>query len=110
MSASAQTLQVHSIDGRTFAGEVPLDAPLMVGDFVRLDAPGVGLLLGQVLDKRVTGQTSQISGALRAAIGPDGSVERVTPRPFADAAMRVPPPETVAAFQQWSGADLPVGH
>jgi uncharacterized protein len=110
MSASAQTLQVHSIDGRTFAGEVPLDAPLIVGDFVRLDAPGVGLLLGQVLDKRVTGQTSQISGALRAAIGPDGSVERVTPRPFADAAMRVPPPETVAAFQQWSGADLPVGH
>jgi uncharacterized protein len=109
MSESEQTLRVHSIDGRTFASAVPLDTPLMVGDFVLLDAPGVGLLLGQVLDKRVTGRVSQTSGALRATIEPDGGVEWITPRPFADATMCMPPPEMVAAFQRWSGADLPVG-
>lgn len=100
---------VHSVDGRTFVGDLPLTLPLLPGDFVLIDVPGLGRLLGQVHEKQVSGRTSLVSGSLRAAVAVDGSVCHVEPRPFADASMHVPPPEVVTAFHQWSGADLVIG-
>jgi DNA helicase HerA-like ATPase len=99
----------YSVDGRSFAGLVSLDSPLLVGDFVELDVPGNGRMLGQVLCKEVEGHAALASGALRASVGPDRSVGAVLPRPFADADLLRPDPEVLAAFHAQAGADLLVG-
>lgn len=109
MDTSEHASRFHSVDGRSFVGEVPLDQPLLTGDFVLLDPPGSTRLLAQVLEKHVSGRTAQTSGALRAAVLPDGTVGPVTPRPFTDASAHVPPAGVVDAFQRWFGADLAIG-
>jgi DNA helicase HerA-like ATPase len=109
VNTSRDGLRFRSVDGRSFVGDVPFDLPLLVGDFVLLDVPGTGRLLGQVLAKKLDGSSVRASGSLRGAVLADGTVGPLTPRPFADASVREPPQEVVAAFQRWSGADLRIG-
>ncbi|MCE0487785.1 ATP-binding protein [Ornithinimicrobium sediminis] len=110
MTATAQHSTFYSVDGRGFAGDVSLGTPLLVGDFLVLESPGIGQLVGQVLGKQVRDGAAHTTGVVRGALDPDGSVGPLSPVPFADAQSRPAPPEVLAAFQESAGADMLVGH
>ncbi|HSE07270.1 MAG TPA: ATP-binding protein [Nocardioidaceae bacterium] len=109
MESTDRPVRVSSLDGRGFLGELPIDVPLLPGDFVLIEPPERERLLGQVLDRRLDGRSSSVSGALRAAVAPDETVGPISPRPFADATLGLPPPPVVNRFQRWAGADLRIG-
>ena len=107
---SMPAADVHSLDGRTFHGEVAPDLPLLVGDCVVVTREDGDALLGQVLEKTAGADgATAVSGLLRGTLADDGSVAPVVPRPFVTAVLSVARPEQVAAFHAWAGADMPVG-
>jgi DNA helicase HerA-like ATPase len=99
----------HSLDGRRFTGEVSLGDSLLVGDFVVVQVPTTGRLLGQVVEKAAAGGTARVDGVLRASVGPDGTIGPVAPRAFADGAVSAAGLALHAAYQAWCGADMAIG-
>src|SRR5690349_15234511 len=73
---------VASVDGRRFVGEISLDAPVLVGDFVLLHSRTAGTLLAQVHEKSARRTSAELGGVLLASVTADGSLEQTQPVPF----------------------------
>lgn len=101
--------EIHSVDGRRFAGDIPLDEQLLVGHFVLVRTPHRGRLLGQIVEKAVAGRTARVTGVLRASLGPDGVMGEVVPRTFVGGQFEPVTADVLHAYQAYCGADMPVG-
>lgn len=96
-----------SLDGRTFAGHLSLDTPILTGDLVLVRSPAM-TLLGQVLDKRADGDAVAVEGALLARVDEGPQLRMFLPTPFSGAALEAVTADVFSAHQASVRADLPV--
>lgn len=108
-AVTADSSAIVSVDGRRFSGEIDLDTPVLVGDFVLLESAGSGSFLAQLDEKQASGKRVQVGGVLLATVSPQGELGRVAPAPFADGRLGTPGTDLVLAYQAQQGADMAVG-
>jgi hypothetical protein len=112
-AAGPAAIQATSRDGRTFTFDPGVDAPLLPGDLVVLQAHDESPLLGQVLQQGAGpggGASGDPGGGqLIGVLEEDGAILPSPRRPFATATVDPSSAEHLEAVQHWRNADLPIG-